>query len=51
MKNQSQQNQIHGCNIEGISFGPSLRGKSVQAMHHRTSQSSLCRVAIMFGWR
>jgi hypothetical protein len=48
-KNQSQQNQKHGCNNEGIPFGLGLLDKSVQAMHHMTIQSSLYRVAINYG--
>jgi hypothetical protein len=47
-KNQSQQNQKLGYSILGIPYGLGLLDKSVQAMHHRTSQSSLYRVAIKY---
>ena len=45
MKNQSQQNQKHGYSTLRIPEAPGLQGKSVQAMHRRTIQSSLYRVA------
>jgi hypothetical protein len=47
-KNQFQQNQKLGYSILGIPYGLDWTGKSVQAMHHMTSQSSLYRVAIKY---
>src|SRR5919108_4001637 len=48
MTNQSQRNQRHGCSTLRILEALSLLDRSVQAMHHRTSQSSLCRIAIKY---
>ncbi len=45
MKSQFQQNQKLGCSISESPSGPNLMGKSVQAIHYRTIQSSRHRVS------